>query len=379
MHILHLKDTLEVGGISAVLHTLINTAQQSHPSVRHTVATFSPGPFAEKIANSGPPTSGGDTHKNNVPVHHIETCSYRAVAKKVSELRPDVIHVLGFTMLRYARLLHRLTGIPVVCGIHGDLNKIGRLQRHIQGFLMKVMGNWCSSYICVSEEVRRILLTKLPRSFPRKKTVVIPNGITLETIVSDKDITRTGVGLPEDTFIIGSVGRLAREKSYDLLLRSAAPLCREKKVIICLVGDGPEHGRLVRLAHDLNIADEVFFMGQQTPAAPWYFLFDCFVLSSQTEGLSISLLEAMQAGLPVVSTHKEDLTHPVITDNVSGLLAPLNNEAMLCKTLEKVIDDAALRARLKKEALNCVQKFSAQKMSDKYMAVFATSVARVLQ
>lgn len=358
MHILHLKDTLEVGGVSAVLHTLISTAQVTHATATHTVATFAPGPFADKL------------HNLNVPVHHLEKKSYRHVATLVKKINPTVIHAVGFTMLRYARLLHRLTGIPVVCGIHGDLNKIGRLQKHVQGLLMKVMGSWCSGYICVSEEVRRIVLSKLPRSYSPEKVHVIENGIPFSTVQNADAITRAAVGLPKNIPVIGSVGRLAREKSYDLLLHSVAPLCAEQKAVVCLVGDGPERGRLFRLAHDLSIANEVFFMGQQTPAAHWYSLFDCFVLSSQTEGLSISLLEAMAAGIPVVSTHQEGITHPVITHHTDGLLVPLNDAETMQKTIEHLLSDDALQTRLKKEALNRVQKFSAHPMTQKYMAVF---------
>ncbi|MGD1997749.1 MAG: glycosyltransferase [Candidatus Dependentiae bacterium] len=354
MRILHLKDTLEVGGISAVLTTLI----QHTPHVQHTVATFAPGPFAKNMR----------TH--SATVHHITTPTYRRVAQFVAKHRPDVIHALGFTMMRHARLLHRLTGIPVVCGIHGDLNKIGRLQRHVQHLLMKVMGNWCSAYVCVSEEVRRILLTKVPRSLSAQKAYVIHNGIDLAAVTPDTQFNRTGAGLPQDRFVIGSVGRLAGEKSYDLLLRSTAPLCREKKAVVCLVGDGPEQGKLQRLAADLCIANDVFFMGRQTPSMPWYFLFDCFALSSQTEGLSISLLEAMAAGLPVVSTSDHTREHPVLTNNKDGILVPVNNEHELHDALAKIISDAPLRQRLKKEALNSVKKFSAQSMAKQYESLF---------
>ena len=383
MHILHLKDTLEVGGISAVLHTFLHTATHTHPHISHSVATFAPGPFAQNIRELG------------VPVDHLTTPGYRAVAAYVREHKPDVIHALGFTMQRHARLLHRLTGIPVVCGIHGDLNKIGRLQSPLQSVLLYFTGHWSSAYICVSDAVREILLQKLPRTFDPARVVRIYNGIAIETKSSchsrsvENPVNDTGPWssfrsssydghasqgdkvAPSSPFIIGSVGRLAKEKSYDLLLRSAAPLCRDKKAVIYLVGDGPERHNLERLAIDLDIANEVIFHGEQRPATPWYQRFDCFVLSSQTEGLSIALLEALTAGLPAISTH-HSATHEIITHNVNGLLVPHNDEEKLRESLMQIMHDAALRARLQKEAPNCAKKFGAERMTQKYMRLFTS-------
>jgi glycosyltransferase involved in cell wall biosynthesis len=115
---------------------------------------------------------------------------------------------------------------------------------------------------------------------------------------------RVKLGISEDTLVMGSVGRLAHVKGYDRLIGVFAALAPESKVSPCLllIGDGPERASLERQAQDLGVADRVIFAGYQADPGPYLMAMDVFVLPSRSEGLSVSLLEAMAAGVPVAVT-----------------------------------------------------------------------------
>ena len=155
------------------------------------------------------------------------------------------------------------------------------------------------------------------------------------------------MGIPPDAFVIGSVGRLAHVKGYDRLIAAVAavigyslsvigekakgdPSTNNQEpitnngaagVYLLLVGDGPERANLERQARDLGVADRVLFAGFQSDPEPYYSVMDLFILSSRSEGLSISLLEAMARGVPVAVTDV-GANRDVIADGQCGVVLP---------------------------------------------------------
>ena len=129
--------------------------------------------------------------------------------------------------------------------------------------------------------------------------------------------------------MLGSVGRLSKEKRYDRLIRALAEMRRhapEQDVVLVLVGDGPERPSLEGLANELKLASRVIFCGYQENARSYLNVFDLFLLSSETEGMPVALLEAMAAGCPVGVTNVGDCLD-VIDGGKAGILLP-EDEAM---------------------------------------------------
>ena len=176
---------------------------------------------------------------------------------------------------------------------------------------------------------------------------VIKNGIADQN-KEEKGITRESLGLKKSHFIVGSVGRFEKTKNYGLLLTAFALLYDDhEKARLVLVGQGSQEDFLRNRAYDLGIDDRVVFIVGKD-AKPYYDIFDSFVLTSPREGISLALLEAMQAGIACIVTH-DSVSHDVIEDQVNGFLSPVGNAVVLAQKLEQLIKTPALGYRIAQE------------------------------
>lgn len=177
-------------------------------------------------------------------------------------------------------------------------------------------------------------------------------------------------------FTIGYVGRLAPEKRVDLLIEALGRLrangvnCR-----LVLVGDGelrPEHEAQVA---QMGLTAHVLFMGVQSNIGALHSEFDVFVNSSRTEGVSLSILEAMSAGLPIVATAVGG-TPLLIEDSVSGRLVEPESPEALAAGIQSLLIDAKLRQLCGNNAkCRASEQFSFRAMMNKYEALYASSCA----
>jgi glycosyltransferase involved in cell wall biosynthesis len=163
----------------------------------------------------------------------------------------------------------------------------------------------------------------------------VPNGIDLARFATDG--AQRGAGEP----VIGTVAALRAEKNVSRLLRAFAMLPSGRLVI---VGDGVERPALEALAASLGVAQRVRFAGHHQDTAAFYAQFDVFALSSDTEQMPLSVIEAMASGLPVVSTDVGDVRLMVAEDNVSGITRL--DDAALAGALAALIADPDARLRI---------------------------------
>ncbi len=161
----------------------------------------------------------------------------------------------------------------------------------------------------------------------------------------------------EGTSVLLSVGRLSQEKGHSDLIQALAqlrPLLTALPLLV-LVGDGPERANLRTLARTLKVADRVLFAGHQSDVRPYYAAAHLFVLPSLSEGSPNVLLEAMDAGLPVVATAVGGIPE-IVTDNASALLVPAQDPAALAAAIARLLQDAPLQARLTAEAREALKR-----------------------
>ena len=181
--------------------------------------------------------------------------------------------------------------------------------------------------------VRRIALSRTPVVLPSRTLVriagetwklpakiirYVPNGVDLSRFATDG--AERGLAEP----VIGTVAALRTEKNMARLLRAFATLPSGRLVI---VGDGPERSALEALAGSLGVLGRVSFAGHHQDTAPFYARFDVFALSSDTEQMPLSVIEAMASGLPVVSTDVGDVRLMVAGEN-APLLTRLDDAAL---------------------------------------------------
>lgn len=246
-----------------------------------------------------------------------------------------------------------LLGLPLAW-LAGTRVRLGSHHGHIEnapgllGWLHGKLTNSivCSQMICVSSQVRS-LAQREERARPEKLTV-IENGITApaEVVLTDaqKQALRESLGVLPGQILWVTVGRLMVQKGHVYLL-DAIDALDDPNAVFAFIGDGPLHQELQTKALALGISERVRFAGVRSDVPKLLAVADGFVQPSLWEGMSLALLEAMFAGLPIVATRIEASTD-VLEDERTALLAQPQDSASLAAQLRRMIADAGLRARL---------------------------------
>ena len=175
--------------------------------------------------------------------------------------------------------------------------------------------------------------------------------------VSKDEATRVRreLGIAETTRVVLSVGRLSKEKGHDDLLRAMA---RSRELVpsipmkLLVVGSGPELEALKATSRDLGLLEMVSFLGQQETVSPYYAIADVFVLSSHSEGSPNVLLEAMDAGVPIVVTLVGGVPE-IVTNDQDALLVKSHDSAGMAAAIVRLLSDEQLCMRLTLAARNC--------------------------
>jgi glycosyltransferase involved in cell wall biosynthesis len=225
--------------------------------------------------------------------------------------------------------------------------------------------------IAVSGDIGRALRRS---GVPARKVHVVRNGVDTDALrppsPEERAAARAALAIPEGALAIGSVGRLVPEKDYPSLVRAAASLAREgREVRVVLAGEGPERERIAAAAREGGIEASLLLLGTRDDVAGVLRALDVFVLSSVSEGLSNTLLEAAAAGLARVATRVGG-NPEVVRDGEDGLLVSASDSSALAEALGRLARDAALRERLAAGArARCVAEFSMASMAAGHMAL----------
>jgi glycosyltransferase involved in cell wall biosynthesis len=170
-----------------------------------------------------------------------------------------------------------------------------------------------------------------------------------------------------------TVARLVEQKGHRVLLQALVDV---PGVTLSLAGDGPLRAGLEHLASELGVADRTRFLGNVTDVPALLSRADMFVLTSLNEGLPLSILEAMAAGVPVVATRVGGVPEVVI-DGETGILVRPEDPASTAEAIRRLLGDAGLRERLAMQARRLVRdEFTAQRMVDGVISVYEKVLAR---
>ena len=162
------------------------------------------------------------------------------------------------------------------------------------------------------------------------------------------------------------VGRLGPVKRVDLFLEAVKHLRdRRPHTRAVVVGGGELEEPLRELAGDLEVGDQVTFAGQQTDVIPWLKKSRIFVLPSDSEGLSLALMEAVMCGLPAVVSDVGELRQLVV-HGTNGYLVTARTGLAFCESIRLLLDDEALQARMSREALRMAEQFTVAGAANKW-------------
>jgi sugar transferase (PEP-CTERM/EpsH1 system associated) len=251
------------------------------------------------------------------------------------ELRIDLIHTHNPSPHLHGAFAGLLAGIPVVHTKHGRNQALGA--RKI--ILYRLSALLTRKVVAVSQSADDECISL--EGIPAGKVLVIRNGIAVSSFTPSARPAE-----PADMVTIGIVARLAQEKDHLTLLRACKLLSdRQTPFRLVIIGDGSLRGELELAASDLNLSGQVEFAGVRHDIPDQLQRLDIFALSSTTEGISLTLLEAMASGLPVVATDVGG-NPEVVVDGTTGFIVPPANPEAMAEKLELLIQDRSLRERM---------------------------------
>jgi glycosyltransferase involved in cell wall biosynthesis len=204
---------------------------------------------------------------------------------------------------------------------------------------------------------------------------VIYNGINFQRLYSSNshraEEVRGMLDVPPDGQVVGMMARLFPQKRHEIFLRAAALVCQDvPNTRFALLGDGPLRSYLENLSQELKLDSKVTFFGDQKDIGPYIAAFDIAVLTSETEGCSNSLLEAMALGKPVVATDAGGNRELILTGE-TGILVPLGDYIALASNIVGLLRDfEAARAIGQRAKQQVISKFSIEKMVQQYQDLY---------
>ena len=226
-----------------------------------------------------------------------------------------------------------------------------------------------SRIVTTGERLREQVMRET--SIDGARVVSIPTGIDLARFrPGERGSARAALGLPPAAGLVGIVATLRSWKGHRYLLQAVAAMARAD-VEVVVVGDGPQRAALEALATEPGLAGRVRFVGNQADVAPWMRSLDVFCLPSYAnEGVPQALMQAMACGLPVVTTPVGSIAE-IVDDGRTGLLVAPQDAEALRVALERLLDDAPLRAALgSRAAATAQERFGDEHMVDRMIEVF---------
>jgi glycosyltransferase involved in cell wall biosynthesis len=276
------------------------------------------------------------------------------LAQLLRRERPHILHThtaKAGAIGRVAALLAGSARPPIVVHtFHGHVLRgyFGPLRSGAFRLLERALARTTTALVAVSPQVRDDLVRL--EVAPAARFAVVRLGIELEERVHGVDAlraeTRRVMGVPDEAFVVGWIGRMTGVKRTGDVLRAFGRLrALGVDARLCMVGDGPDRDSVERTAHELGLMRHSLFLGYQEDVARFYAAFDAVILPSSNEGTPVSAIEALAAARPVVATRVGGVPD-VVRDGEDGFLVEAGAIDDLADRLARLARDADLRRRM---------------------------------
>jgi len=299
-----------------------------------------------------------ELHEAEVPftvigsLQHPIIFDFFKIIKFIRASQPDIVHTHLFGADFYGRLAAKLAGVKKIISTEQNLNLN-------ESGLKKIAKKWTAKLanriVASSEAIKKYLIER--EGVPAEKIEVIYNGVEVEKFLNLSRNYR--VSRP----VVGSVGRLSRQKGFNYLIKAAAEI---PDIQVSIAGVGEKKASLIRQIIALGLEKQIHLAGLQKDTAAFMNGLDIFVLPSRWEGFGIVILEAGLSGLPVIASRVDGILE-IIEDGKDGILFDPGDVADLVAKVKKLLADPAERERLGKNLQQKVRdKFDIKKIVKQY-------------
>lgn len=277
-------------------------------------------------------TTGSRTHHvmfSRSPLSKNNFIAVHRLKKIISECEYDVVHChtpIAAMCTRVACRGLKKKGVKVIYTAHGfHFYKGAPLKNWLLYYpIEKLCSRWTDVLITINKEDYALACKKMKA----KRVEYVPGvGIDVakfKNTVVDKQEKRREIGVPDDAFVLLSVGELNANKNHEVVVRAIAQI-RNPDIHYAIAGRGDKHDYLISLANELGIAEQLHLLGYRSDVAELYKTADAYVHPSFREGLPVSIMEAMASGLPVVCS-KIRGNVDLIINNQHGVLCDSSNK-----------------------------------------------------
>jgi sugar transferase (PEP-CTERM/EpsH1 system associated) len=346
--IAHIFLSLKIGGMEKIGTDIIRMMDQSKYD-QYIICLDELGHFGEQLKKSGFKTFS---------LHKGEGFSIALLFKLIQFFKKNkikIVHTNNPAPHFWGGIAAWLAGVKVRIHTKHGRNFI-TIKRKV--FLNRISACFSKNIVSVSKDSAE--LTHKIEGVPKRKILTIYNGVDTDyfkkqsvnvTLYEDFKIGRGNI-------IIGSISRFSQDKDHETLIKSFSEVIKTKPdTVLLLVGDGETKERMLELVHHLHLDNKVIFSGFRSDILDLLNFIDIFVLSTHTEGISISLLEAMSAEKPVIATSVGG-NGEIVEHGQNGLLVPENNIVELKEAILLMLENETERQRFSEEARKVVlEKF----------------------
>lgn len=278
----------------------------------------------------------------------------RWLSRQINTFSPDIIHVHLDTLYSwiYALIYNR----KIIFTVHSQAQRIYNI---VSANLFKIMQR---RNLIIVTAVSRASANQFKECFGATDVKVIFNPVDIKHFKSD----RARDSKSEVIFV--NVARFNPVKNHEMLIKAFRLLIEEESnVRLILIGEGEKYEEIKDMVNALNLTSKVDFRGEMIDVSPELNQADVFVLSSLSEALPVSVIEAMAAGLPIISTNVGGL-HELVTDN--GILVEPSDELQLMKAMKELADNVPKRVRMGGLSEKYAQKFEVHEIVTEYEKIY---------
>ncbi len=274
----------------------------------------------------------------------------------------DIIHSQLFPAQLYIPFLTKIIGLKARL-VTTEQTSFNYRRNTLWGKLIdNFLYGFYHKITCVSSHTLKTMYDWMPQM--KDKLVVVHNGIDF-----DKYSSASTSNSEKETPIIVSVGRLVEQKNYETMIRGLSKI-NSQPFEYWILGTGPLEASLKSLVKELNLEDKVKFFGFRQDIPELLHKADIFMQVSLFEGLSLAMIEAMAAGLPVIVSDIPEATEAVTKDSGAGFVVNSRSENEIAEKLSKLLNDPSLRLNMGKSAQMRAKDFDIKRIVQEYIHLY---------
>ncbi|MFT5813099.1 MAG: glycosyltransferase involved in cell wall biosynthesis [Psychroserpens sp.] len=360
--VLHLTYDMRIGGTEMVIKNIIIGTDRSVFDMSIFCIESPIGPWGVDLRNSGIQIATSERKPG------FDISLIFAIRKHLKKNKIDLIHCHQYTPWVYGVMAAFSTNTKVIFTEHG------RFYPDSSSWKRKLINPWLcriTDYITAISKATKQALVDF-EYIPEKRIDVIYNGIKKPDIIDEKlSELKKHLGLSPSTKILGTIARLDPIKNHKMMLSAfSIVLIAQPDTVLIIVGNGEEHGNIINHIKTLGLENKVIMPGYEPQPQHYLALMDLFLLSSLSEGTSMTLLEAMSLGKPCIVTDAGG-NQEIIKNDVNGKVTINDDAEPFAKAIITIMQTPKIQHDMEEEALKRFKaRFVVEKMAEQFSMIY---------